>query len=67
MFVSETDIGRKLLDIRRRAVVKRLELLSEDEVLDELRRRREVFSQVQTSALCNEKQNDETRTAAPHT
>jgi hypothetical protein len=39
-FVPRTALGRKLASLRRRAVASGMRLLSEDEVLEEVRRRR---------------------------
>ena len=39
-FVPRTALGRKLLGIRKRAIAAGVHLLSEDEVLEEVRRRR---------------------------
>lgn len=39
-FVPRTALGRKLLSLRQRAIASGMQLLSEDEVLAEVRRRR---------------------------
>jgi hypothetical protein len=39
-FVPRTALGRKLLDLRNRAIAAGIRLLTEDEVLEEVRRRR---------------------------
>ena len=39
-FVPRTALGRKLLSLRKRAIASGMRLLSEDEVLEEVRRRR---------------------------
>lgn len=39
-FVPRTALGKKLLDLRNRAIASGIRLLSEDEVLEEVRRRR---------------------------
>jgi len=39
-FVPRTAFGRKLLSLRKRAIASGMQLLSEDEVLEEVRRRR---------------------------
>lgn len=39
-FVPRTTLGRKLTSLRRRAIASGMRLLSEDEVLEEVRRRR---------------------------
>jgi hypothetical protein len=39
-FVPRTPLGRKLWDIRNRAIAAGIRLLTEDEVLEEVRRRR---------------------------
>ena len=40
IFQSQTELGKRLLEIRRRAIAKGMELLSWDEVNEEVRRRR---------------------------
>jgi hypothetical protein len=39
-FVPKTGLGKRLLDLRNRAIASGIRLLSEDEVLEEVRRRR---------------------------
>lgn len=39
-FVPRTALGKKLLDLRNRAIAAGIRLLTEDEVLEEVRRRR---------------------------
>ncbi|MGC8660215.1 MAG: hypothetical protein ACP5U1_14210 [Desulfomonilaceae bacterium] len=39
-FIPRTNLGRKLLELRKRAIDEGMRLLSEDEVLEEVRRRR---------------------------
>lgn len=39
-FIPRTNLGRKLLELRKRAIDEGMQLLSEDEVLEEVRRRR---------------------------
>lgn len=39
-FVPKTELGKRLLDLRNRAIASGIRLLSEDEVLEEVRRRR---------------------------
>ena len=39
-FVPRTDLGRKLLELRKRGIDEGMRLLSQDEVLEEVRRRR---------------------------
>jgi hypothetical protein len=39
-FIPRSDLGRKLLELRKRAIDEGMRLLSEDEVLEEVRRQR---------------------------
>jgi hypothetical protein len=39
-FIPRSDLGRKILELRKRAIDEGMRLLSEDEVLEEVRRRR---------------------------
>lgn len=39
-FVPKTELGKKLLEIRMRAIAKGMKLLTTDEILEEVRRRR---------------------------
>jgi hypothetical protein len=42
-FVPRTKLGRKLMKIREKAIAEGIELLGDDEVLEEIRRRRGEF------------------------
>ncbi|MFP4033200.1 MAG: hypothetical protein ACLFTV_16710, partial [Desulfococcaceae bacterium] len=42
-FVPRTKLGMKLLEIRKKAIAEGIELLGDDEVLEEIRRRRGEF------------------------
>lgn len=50
-FIPRTELGRKLASLRKRAIEAGMRLLSEEEVLDEVRRRRGEFENDERS-LC---------------
>ncbi|MFH0958512.1 MAG: hypothetical protein V1897_07385 [Pseudomonadota bacterium] len=39
-FIPRSDLGRKLLELRKKAIDEGMQLLSADEILEEVRRRR---------------------------